>query len=69
VNEYSEAFKANMVKKLLMPGAPTATALSAKTGIAQSTLSRWVRDAKDRGNRCVSQRPALGGRPPSRWWR
>jgi len=28
MTEYSTAFKANMVKKLLMPGGPTASALS-----------------------------------------
>ncbi len=47
--EYSAAFKANIVKKLMVPGAPTASALSIRTGISQPTLSRWLRDAKEEG--------------------
>jgi len=53
VTEYSEAFKANMVKKLMTPGGPTASALSIRSGICQPTLSRWLRDAKEEG---MSQR-------------
>ena len=49
MTEYSTAFKANMVKKLLMPGGPTASALSSRSGISQPTLSRWLRDARDGG--------------------
>ena len=49
MTEYSTAFKANMVKKLLMPGGPTASALSSRSGISQPTLSRWLRDARDEG--------------------
>jgi transposase-like protein len=48
MTEYSEAFKANIVKKLLVPGGPTASALSIRTGICQPTLSRWLRDAEHR---------------------
>jgi transposase-like protein len=32
-----------MVRKLLVPGGPTQAALATKVGIAQTTLSRWVR--------------------------
>lgn len=49
MTEYSAAFKANMVKKLMVPGAPTAAALSLRSGICQPTLSRWLRDARERG--------------------
>lgn len=49
VTDYSPAFKANIVKKLLVPGGPTASALSIRTGICQPTLSRWLRDAKEEG--------------------
>jgi len=66
VNEYSEAFKANMVKKMLVPGGPTATALSAKTGIAQSTLWRWQRDARERGM-SDAKPPPRSIRRPSEW--
>jgi transposase len=40
---YTENFKRNMVRKLLVPGGPTQAALATKVGIAQTTLSRWVR--------------------------
>jgi transposase len=49
VTEYSDAFKANMVKKLMVPGGPTASSLSIRTGICQPTLSRWLRDAREDG--------------------
>lgn len=49
MTEYSEAFKANMVKKLMVPGGPTASALAIRTGICQPTLSRWLRDAREDG--------------------
>jgi hypothetical protein len=38
VTEYCEAFKANMLKNMLLPGGPTATALSGTTGVSQPTL-------------------------------
>lgn len=63
MNEYSEAFKANMVKKMLVGGGLTATALASKTGISQPTLSRWLRDARERTVKSTP-RPA---RRPSDW--
>lgn len=42
---YSVAYKAEIVKRLMAPGAPTAKALSAETGIPRSVLSHWVRNA------------------------
>lgn len=66
MTEYSEAFKANMVKKMLVPGGPSATTLSATTGISQPTLSKWLRDARERD---VSEPKRLAGNPrrPSDW--
>lgn len=46
MNSYSEAFKSKMVQRMLGPEAVSQTALSAETGIAQGTLSRWVRAAR-----------------------
>lgn len=66
MNEYSEAFKANMVKKMLLPGGPTATALSTKTGISQPTLSRWLRDAREKGM-SDAKPSARSARRPSDW--
>jgi len=43
---YSETFKNKMVKKLTGPGAWSALALSKESGVSQSALSRWVREAK-----------------------
>lgn len=53
--EYSEALKAKMVRKMLPPGAVSANALAAKTGMNQSTLSRWLNEARTQG---VMDKPA-----------
>lgn len=66
MTEYSEAFKANMVKKLLMPGGPSANALSATTGISQPTLSRWLRDAREK-DVSESKPPSRTPRRPTDW--
>jgi transposase-like protein len=42
---YSAEFKNNLVKKMTVPPARSATSLSKDEGIPQSTLSRWVREA------------------------
>lgn len=42
---YSVGLRAEAVRKLALPGGPSATRLSAEMGIAQSTLSRWLRQA------------------------
>ncbi|WP_437717080.1 transposase [Sorangium sp. So ce448] len=46
MREYSESFKRKIIQRLLAPGGPTAVALSAETGVHQTTLSRWLRDAR-----------------------
>lgn len=66
MTEYSEAFKANMVKKMMLPGGPTATSLSATTGISQPTLSRWLRDAREKGV-SASKPPSRSPRRPTDW--
>lgn len=55
VTEYTAAFRAKMVRKMLPPGAVSAGALSGETGVAQSTLSRWLKDARTVG---VMNQPA-----------
>lgn len=55
VVEYSEAFKAKMVRKMLPPAAMSAHALAAETGLLQPTLSRWLREARSVG---VMDKPA-----------
>ena len=69
---YSEAFKAKMVQKLLVPGGPSAGALSSQVGVAQSTLSRWARKAGMMGgmskqSRSQERRSASTRKPPHRW--
>jgi transposase-like protein len=49
VNEYSEDFKANMVRKMVGEGCMSAHALALETGLNQSTLSRWLRSARTVG--------------------
>jgi transposase len=45
VREHSEAFKSKLVQRMLMPGGPSANALSQEVGVSQPTLSRWLREA------------------------
>ena len=43
---YSAAFKENIVRRLVGPGAISATALAEELGLPQPTLSRWLREAR-----------------------
>jgi transposase len=47
---YSSAFRREMVRRLTGPSAVTGQALSRETGVAQSTLSLWLRDARNLPN-------------------
>jgi transposase-like protein len=67
MTDYSTAFKANMVRKLLSPGAPTVLSLSTQSGIGRSTLSRWLRDAKDGGVKLSSKALVKVPRRPGDW--
>lgn len=44
--QYTVAFRAKMVQRMLGPNAKSATALADEIGINQPTLSRWLRDAR-----------------------
>ncbi len=44
--QYSSGFKTAMVKRLIGPNAVSALALSREVGVAQPTLSRWLKDAR-----------------------
>lgn len=46
---YNDAFKLQMVKKMLPPANQSACALSEASGVPQSTLSRWLRQAASLG--------------------
>jgi transposase-like protein len=43
--EYTASVRSSMVRKMTGPRAKSATALARETGIAQPTLSRWLREA------------------------
>lgn len=58
---YSEAFRAEMVRKLLPPAAITVRELSQETGVHHTTLSRWFRGAgklDGMGSEKTPRRPA-----------
>ena len=66
--EYPEKFKARMVQKLTAPGAPSATALSEEVGVAQPTLSKWVREAGRVGGMTKSKSKKAGMRKRPQDW-
>lgn len=43
---YSEAFKSKMVQRMMGPEGRSAMSLSGETGVSQSSLFKWVREAK-----------------------
>lgn len=42
---YTPDFKNEMIRKMVAPGGPSANVLATEVGVAQSTLSRWLREA------------------------
>lgn len=46
---YSQSFKDSMVQRLVGPHAISAAALAEEVGVAQSSLSRWLREARTLG--------------------
>lgn len=66
--EYPETFKARMVQKLTVPGAPSATALSEEVGVSQPTLSKWVREAGRVVGMANTKRTKAGARKRPQDW-
>jgi transposase-like protein len=63
---YPELFKEQMVRRMVGPGAQSATSLSEEVDIPQPTLSKWLREAP-RG-KAMSKKKAKGrGRRPQDW--
>jgi transposase-like protein len=58
--------KTRMLKRLTGPDAMSATALSKETGIAQGTLSRWLRRAGTVGGVSTKKRKRTRASSPSR---
>lgn len=63
--EYGAAFRRRMVQRMTGPGAVSATALAAEVGVAQPTLSRWLREASIVGS--VSKTNERPPKPLSAW--
>jgi transposase len=59
--QYSQALKARMVRRMAGPQGMSATALSREAGIAQPTLSKWLREA----GRMRSMKPEKPVQPAS----
>jgi transposase len=53
---YTEAFKAQMVRRLLGPPGISANALAKEVGVSQSQLSRWSRVARVQGDVTTTQK-------------
>ena len=54
---YSAAFKSRMVRRLVGPQAISANDLSQKVGVAQESLSRWLRAARNVEGMAPSSNP------------
>jgi transposase len=60
--EYSRQFKDRIVEKMLSSEGLSAAALSREVGVSQSTLSRWLREKRVRGNVNDKSKPSQGSR-------
>lgn len=67
---YTEAFKAQMVRRMMGPEAVTATSLAKKVGVSQPTLSKWAKGAVSlvaMDDEKVGAKEGGGGGLPKRW--
>ena len=64
---YSERFKGRMVQRMAQPGGMSASELAVEEGVAQPTLSRWLREARRLGSMTTDPSPQSNGRkePPA----
>ena len=65
MNEYTEAFKSKMVRRMLGPRARSATSLASETGVSQAALSRWLVSAKSTLGVMAKPEPKTSA-PPAR---
>jgi transposase len=63
---YNEAFKSKMVQRMLGPEARSAISLSGETGVSQTSLSKWLREAKVR-SMAADEKPAKKEKRPEDW--
>jgi transposase len=64
---YTDGFKARMVQRMAGPEGITATALSKEVGIAQPTLSRWLREAHTLVSMGGHNEQQGGAKSPRQW--
>lgn len=69
MKSYSDSFKKKMVQRLLMPNAPSASALSREVGVPQPTLSMWKRSFGTVSSVSNKNTPGSASRPrrPEDW--
>ena len=67
MGQYTNAFRAKMVQRLLAPDAPTPAELSKRTGVPRSTLELWKRVAMGRGSWNNKRKTADQPRRPEDW--
>ena len=61
MRQFSDAFKARAVARLVGPGAVSANALAEEVGVSQESLSRWLRVARSVGAMTPSQKKSWTG--------
>ena len=62
MGEYTQGFKETMVRKIAAGEARSASALATQVGVAQSTLSRWVREYSNLAGNTAEGRVAKHGK-------
>ena len=60
MTQYSTAFKARVLQRLVGPRAISATRLAAEVGVPQVTLSRWLASARSVPRMTTPQKPWTG---------
>jgi transposase len=65
--EYATRFKRTMIQKMVGPGRRSAWALAKESGVAQSTLSRWLREAGSVGDMSEDKDQGTEQRRPQDW--
>jgi len=70
--QYTDTFKARMVRRMLGPNAVSANALEQEVGVPQPTLSRWLREtatfaAMEKKDKQKDKQPAAPARRAQDW--
>ena len=65
--QYSEAFRAKMIQRMLGPSAKSASALAKEIGVNQPTLSKWLRSARILGSTMTQRKRTKKQINPQKW--